>query len=97
MEHERIQPRQNTADLHLGDDQDQQQQFGIIRSIRPGTALPTTVLLTDMGDGALFLQGWRDGPSAYLSPSDAVPLRRQWAGDFGSTELTPSNGQDEAL
>lgn len=62
-------------------------KLGIGRSLRPGTAVPSTVLVGDMGDGSLFLQGWRDGPSAYLSPADAVPLKRELAAAFGSTQL----------
>ena len=58
--------------------------LGIGRSIRPGIAVPATVLVVDMGGGALYLAGWREGPSAYLTPEDAVPLRRELARAFGS-------------
>ncbi len=68
---------------------------GIERSIRPGTAVPPTVLVGDMGDGSLLLAGWRDGPSAYLCPADAVPLRRELASAF-SPDLPPNRGQGEA-
>lgn len=57
------------------------------RSIRPGTAVPSTVLVSDMGDGSLLLEGWREGPSAYLSPADALPLRRELVRAFESIEL----------
>lgn len=63
-------------------------RLGIGRSLRPGTGVPARVLVADMGDGSLFLQGWRDGPSAHLSPADAVPLRRELAAALGSPELT---------
>ncbi|MGH4006663.1 MAG: hypothetical protein ACRDTH_00565 [Pseudonocardiaceae bacterium] len=33
-------------------------------------------LATDMADGSLFLQGWRDGLSAYFTAEGATPLRR---------------------
>jgi hypothetical protein len=69
VEHQGIQPHQNTDDQRHGDGQDHQQR-GVGRSIRPGMAVPTTVLVADMGDESLFLQGWRDGPSAYLSPAE---------------------------
>lgn len=59
-----------------GDDQVDQPLRGVERSIRLGTAVPPTVLVTNMGDGSLFLKTWRDGPRVYLSPADAVPLRR---------------------
>jgi hypothetical protein len=61
---------------HAGQDTDDQcpdngwpAQRGIGRSLRPGTGVPRRVLVADMGDGSLFLQGWRDGPSAHLNPS----------------------------
>jgi hypothetical protein len=72
------------------------QQLGIGRSIRPGTAAPTTVLVADMGDGSLLLEGWREGPSAYLCPTDAAPLRHELAKAFGSTDLTPGSSEGEA-
>lgn len=78
VEHEGIQPHQNTDDRRHGDGQGQQ-QHGIGRSIWPGTDVPPTVLVADMVDGSLFLRGWRDGPTTYLSPDDAVPLRRELA------------------
>lgn len=34
---------------------------GAGRSIRPGTAVPATVLVSEMGDGYLLLKGWRTG------------------------------------
>lgn len=57
---------------------------GIERSIRPGTAVPPTLLVADMGNGAMLLQGWRVGPSAYVCAADAGPLRRALAAAFGS-------------
>lgn len=53
------------------------------RSIRPGTTVPAVVVVSDVGDGSLLLEAWRGGPSAYLSPADAVPLKRQLAVAFG--------------
>ncbi|MCA1676366.1 MAG: hypothetical protein LC799_30715 [Actinobacteria bacterium] len=46
--------------------------------------MPATVLVADMGDGALLLQGWRDGPSAYLTADDAGSLRHALAVAFGT-------------
>jgi hypothetical protein len=71
-------------------------QPGIGRSLRPGTGVPSRVLVADMGDGSLFLQGWRDGPSAHLSPADAVPLRRELSAAFEGTELAVHGEQGEA-
>ncbi len=53
-------------------------------SIRPGVPIPATLLVAQMGDGALFLQGWRDGATAYVIPEDAGPLRHALATAFGS-------------
>jgi hypothetical protein len=52
--------------------------------IRPGTAVPSTVLVADMGDGALLLQGWQVGLSAYVCAADAGPLREALGVAFGS-------------
>jgi hypothetical protein len=54
------------------------------RSIRPGVPIPATLLVAQMGDGALFLQGWRDGPHAYVVPEGSGPLRQALAAAFGS-------------
>ena len=73
-----------------------EQSSGIGRSIRPGTAVPGSVLVSDMGDGSLLLEAWRQGPSAYLSPADALPFKRQLAAAFGSSDITPSGNQCRA-
>lgn len=54
----------------------------------------TTVKVSDLGDGALFLQVWPDGPSAYLGPADAVALKRELATAFGC-EPTGRNRRGE--
>lgn len=82
--------------FHSGDDSSEQTFSRNVRSIRPGTAVPSTVLVSDMGDGSLLLEGWRDGPSAYLSPADAMPFRRQLAAAFRSPDVTLSGGQGRA-
>lgn len=76
-------------------DTGQPAQLSIGRSLRPGTGVPPRVLVADMGDGSLLLQGWRDGPSAHLNPADAVPLRRELAAAFGSTELAVRGDRGE--
>lgn len=93
MRHEANQSSQGFAWFHRGDDNSEQTSSGTGRSIRPGTAVPRSVLVSDMGEGSLFLEAWREGPSAYLSPADAVPLRRALAAAFGSPDLTPSGNQ----
>ncbi|MCA1676628.1 MAG: hypothetical protein LC799_32135 [Actinobacteria bacterium] len=73
------------AVLH-GDGDGQLVQHGIECSIRPGVPMPATVLACQMGDGALFLYSWRDGPRAYVCAEDAGLLRQALAAAFG-TEL----------
>lgn len=51
--------------------------------------MPPTVLVADMGQGALYLQGWRAGPSAYLTAEDAVGLRRELERAFGGGDVPP--------
>jgi hypothetical protein len=77
-----------------GDDQDQQLSIG--GSIRSAPAAPLAVLVADMGDGSLFLQGRNDEPRVYLNPPEALPLRRELTAAFGRTELAPRRGQGEA-
>lgn len=96
MQHEGDRADQDADNPRRGDDQEYQQR-SIRHRIRPGTAVPDTVLVADMGDGSLLLEGWRDGPGAYLSPADAVPLRRELTRAFGSPDLTPSSSKGEAL
>jgi hypothetical protein len=78
-----------------GDDQDQQ-QLSIGGSIRRGTAVPPAVLVADMSDGFLRLQGRDEGPSVYLTPPELEPLKRKPAAAFGSIELALRGGHGEA-
>ena len=80
--------KQDTGAMRHGDGSGQPAPLGIERSIRPGVARPATVLVADMGGGALLLQGWRAGPSAYLTAEDAVPLRQVLETAFGSELVT---------
>lgn len=57
---------------------------GLECSIRSAAPMPATLLVAQMCDGAFLLQGWRDGPSAYLIAEDAGPLRQALAAAFGS-------------
>jgi hypothetical protein len=84
MEHRGNQAAQNTDDVPQ-DKNGGQGRHGIGHSIRPATAVPSTVLVSEMLNGALLLQGWRDGPTAYLCPEDAAPLKRELAAAFDST------------
>jgi hypothetical protein len=75
---------------------DQYQLCGISRTIRPRTAVPFTVLVTELDNGALILQGRSDGPRVYLGQADALPLRRELAAAYGRTECPLPDDQDEA-
>jgi hypothetical protein len=79
-----------------GDNQGQG-QYGIDRSIRPGTAVLDTVLVATICDGGLLLHGCRNGPSAYLSPTDAPALRCELAAAFGVMELPRCSNPRDAL
>lgn len=96
MRHETNQSSQGFAWFHRGDDSSERISSGTGRSIRPATAVPRSVLASDMGEGSLLLEAWWEGPSAYLSPADAVLLRRALAAAFGSPDLTPSGNQGRA-
>ncbi|MCA1702469.1 MAG: hypothetical protein LC808_04055 [Actinobacteria bacterium] len=96
MEHEGYRPHRGTDDERHGDGQDHQ-QLGIERDVRPGTAMPPTVLVTQLDNGALVLQGRPDGPRGYLTPADALPLKRELAAAFQRIELTTAgDNQGEA-
>jgi hypothetical protein len=88
VHHQGNQAAQDTDDVLDGQNHDRGQD-GIGHSIRPATAVPLTVLVAEMLNGSLLLQGWRDGPSAYLCPADAAPLKRELAAAFGNPELKP--------
>lgn len=75
---------QGTDDFRHNDGVGQQVQHGIGRSIRPGSPVPATVLIAEMDNGGLLLQGWRAGPSAYLTAEEAMPLRQALEAAFGS-------------
>jgi hypothetical protein len=79
------------------DDCGQPASPGIGHSIRPGTAAPPTVLISEMGDGALYLAGWRAGPSAFLVAADATGLRRELARAFGGEDVAVRTDHGGAL
>lgn len=92
MEYEGYQPYQSTDDERHGGGQGHE-QLGIGRGLRPGTAMPPTVLLTELDNGTLVLQGRPDGPRVRLSSADAVPLKRDLA---AALERTRADDQGEA-
>jgi hypothetical protein len=73
------------------------QQAATEHRIRPGTTMPSTVLITELDNGTLILQGRPDGPRVWLSPDEAVPLKRELVAAFGRTALTATgDGQGKA-
>jgi hypothetical protein len=95
VQHDNDGPSQSFEWFHHSDDSGDQATSDTGRSIRPSTAVPARVLVSEMGDGSLLLEAWREGPSAYLSPADALSLRRQLAAAFGSLPLVPSGGRGD--
>lgn len=93
MENENNRTGQNVDDPHSGDDTGRRARRGIGRSIRPGSAVPPTVLVADMSEGGLLLHGWRTGPSAYLTAEDSVPVRRALVAAFGADIVSSSPEQ----
>lgn len=96
MQHEGNQSSQSFEWFRRGDGNGEETSSGTGHRIRPATAMPPTVLVTNLGDGSLVLQAWRDGPRAYLSPADAVPLKRVLSAIFESTALALAAKQREA-
>lgn len=91
MEHEGNRPHRDTADEPRDDGRELQE-----RGIRPGTAVPPTVLVTELDNGTLILQGRPDGPRVSLKPDEAVPLKRTLARAFSSPDRPPSSRPGEA-
>ncbi|MGH3765088.1 MAG: hypothetical protein ACRDS0_16090 [Pseudonocardiaceae bacterium] len=83
--------------MHEADDQDELTQPTHEHSTRHRTAIPSTMLVTELDNGALIIQGRPEGPRVYLSRVDAVPLRRELAAALeGTAELLRSD-QGEVL
>lgn len=67
------------------------------QGVRPATTVPPTVLMTELDDGMLMLQGRPDGPRVWLKPAEAIPLRYERARAFGSSAaFTTSNDEGDA-
>ena len=84
----------DTENQHYGNDLSEHLR-DTRRSIRPGIAVPHTVLLTELDNGSLILQGRPNGPRAYLSPAKAIPLRRELVAAFRRTEMGPRDDLDD--
>lgn len=88
------QPDRDFAWFRCGDDGDVPTLRAADRSIRQRTVKPTRVNVSDLGDGALFLQIWPDGPSVYLSRNDAGPFMRELARALRSGNVRYAGGQE---
>ncbi len=62
----------------------------------PRIAMPPTLLVTELHNGALIIQGRPGGPRVYLSRVDSMPLRRELAAAFGSAQRALPDDQGEA-
>lgn len=96
---EQVQHQDDRADHDANDERPgdgQAQQPDIRISIRPKMAVPPTVLVTELDNGTLILQGRPDGPRVWLEPDDAAPLKRELAAAFDRFELVATcNDQSE--
>ena len=54
----------------------------------------TTVLVTELDDGALVVQGQPEGPRAYLNSADATPLKQELTAAFQPTKPRLCADQD---
>ena len=84
-------PDQDPGGSGHGDDKDV--KGGGCGSVRPGVPVPKSVLVADMGNGALLVQSWPDGPGAYLCAEDAGALRRALEAAFGTDTHDESRSQ----
>lgn len=97
MQHESNRASRDTDEQGHGNGQADQQQPAIEHGIQPSTTVPPTVLITELDNGTLIVQGRPDGPRVWLNPDDAVPLQRELAVVFGRTRPAgASDGQGEA-
>jgi hypothetical protein len=71
---------------------------GVPRSWVPSKEDATpTVLVTELDNGTLIVQGRPDGPRVWLEPDEAAPLKRELAAAFDRFELAAAgSGQGEA-
>ena len=87
MEHEGTYRSPCSGGVRHSNGQADQQQSLTEHGIRPYVTVPPTVLVTELDNGTLILQGRPDGPRVWLSPNEAVPLKRELEAAFGRTKL----------
>lgn len=95
MEHEGNRPHRDSEDERQGDEQDG--QLGSRIGIQPKMPilLPPTVLVTELDNGTLIVQGRPDGPRVWLEPDQAVPLKRELAAAFERFELAAAGDEQD--
>lgn len=86
---------QDTENTRHGDDHDHNREQHGAGTSGSGIAVPPTVLVTAMDNGALILQGKPDGPRVSLLPGQALVLRRELATAFGSVERRPGDSRGD--
>ncbi len=97
MEHENNRASRDTDDKFHGNGLADQQQPAIKHGIQPSATVPPTVLVTELDNGTLIVQGRPNGPRVWLNPDEAVPLKRELAVVFGRIRFDgASGGQGEA-
>lgn len=92
VEHEGNQPHEDTGSKRHGQGQDQQ-RFGIERSIRPDVPCPETVLVAVMSDGSYLLVGYPRGePTAFVAREEAELLKQALTGAFENPRSGAASG-----
>ena len=95
VQHQDERAARDANDEHHGDEQARQdQQLGGRIDIPPGMLMPPTVLVTELDNGTLILQGRPDGPRVWLEPDKAAPLKRELAAAFDRFALAAA-GNDQ--
>jgi len=98
VQHQDERAARDANDEHHGDEQARQdQQLGGRIDIPPGMLLPPSVLVTELDNGILILQGRPDGPRVWLEPDEAAPPKQELAAAFDRFECARAgSGQGEA-
>lgn len=96
MHHEGNCAGQEPEDKRHGDGTDHNHdQLGVGGTTGSGMAVPPTVLVTEVDNGALIVQGRPDGPRMHLTPGQAVALRGELATAFGCAGRGLGDSQGE--
>ncbi|HEY6424613.1 MAG TPA: hypothetical protein VIY28_15485 [Pseudonocardiaceae bacterium] len=87
VQHERDRASRDTEPWHGNGQADQQPAVERV--------MPSTVLVTELDNGTLILQGRPDGPRVWLEPDEAVPPKRELAAAFARPKLAASDDQGQ--